>query len=130
MGGQLRISSIAGLLAVLIGGAGAAATAAPVAAPELAYPKWCFGLGGSKTYTVDLPSKSQVYRFRVVPDRAGFNVLMRFNFAPNLKFTWNQFGPGRTETVFVRRDNNNRVGKVTVSGVGGSFGCFNLTVTP
>ena len=130
MGRQLRIASMAGLLALLVGAAGPVAAAAPPVAPDLAFPKWCFGLGGSKTYSIDLPSKTQIYRFRVVPDRSGFNVLMRFNFAPNLKFTWNQFGPGRTETVFVRRGNNNRVGKVTVAGVGGSFGCFRLTVTP
>ena len=130
MGRQLRIASMAGLLAILVGAAGPDASAAPPVAPELTFPTACFKLNGSKSYSIDLPSKTQIYKFRVVPDRSGFNVLMRFNFAPNLKFTWNQYGPGKTETVLVRRENNNRVGKVTVTGVGGSFGCFKLTVTP
>ncbi|MFZ1430372.1 MAG: hypothetical protein WAS21_26805 [Geminicoccaceae bacterium] len=103
----------------------------PVAAPEaFTPPKWCFGLGGSKTYTVTLPKKNTKYVFRVVPDRAGFNVFMRFNYPPNINFVVNQFGPGKAEAGYIIPGFNNRSGRVTVGGVGGSFGCFKLTVKP
>lgn len=131
MRGQLRIASIVALLAVLVGAAGQTAAADPVPTPEaFTPPKWCFGLGGSKTYTVVLPKKNTKYVFRVVPDRPGFNIYMRFKYPPNIDFVVNQFGPGKAEAGYIIPGFNNRSGKVIVSGVGGSFGCFKLTVKP
>ena len=73
------------------------------------------------------------YRLRVVPDRGGFNVVMTLDFgvAPRRLFrVVNQKGPGRPEVFTINTLPGGAVsGRVTITGVGGSFGCFNLTLT-
>jgi len=66
---------------------------------------------------------------RVVPDRPGFNVVMTLNY-PGLFRRVNRFGPGRAEAFTVGTPSSTVRGTVTISGVGGSFGCYVLRVTP
>ena len=68
------------------------------------------------------------YLHRVVPDRSGFNVQFQVIY-PGLNHKVNRFGPGRTETYTVNALSKVK-GKVKVSGVKGSFGCFTLSITP
>jgi hypothetical protein len=98
------------------------------AAPEAVFRSACIGLGGSRTFTgIRLPAGGS-FLHRVVPDRRGFNVVMVINY-PDLSRRVNRFGPGRTETFTV--NTFSRVtGRVTITGVGGSFGCFLFSVTP
>lgn len=125
------------VLAALVSGSGPVpAVAAPEAgsakaAPEaFSPPKACFGRGGSRFYNVTLPAQNRRFTFRVVPDRPGFNVIMALDYPPNIFFVANRFGPGRAEAAFVNPQGVRRAGRVTITGVGGSFGCFRLTVTP
>lgn len=66
---------------------------------------------------------------KVIPDRSGFNVVMTINY-PGLNRRVNQFGPGRSEAFTVRTPVSAVRGSVTISGVGGSFGCYVLRITP
>lgn len=80
------------------------------------------------TYSgITLP-KGRSYLHRVVPDRSGFNVQFRVIYA-QLNHKVNRFGPGRTETYTVNALSK-VTGQVKVWGVKGSFGCFNLSITP
>ena len=80
------------------------------------------------TYSgITLPA-NRSYLHRVVPDRSGFNVQFQVIY-PELNHKVNRFGPGRTETYTVNALSRVK-GKVKVSGVRGSFGCFTLTITP
>lgn len=68
------------------------------------------------------------YLHRVVPDRRGFNVQFQVIY-PGLNRLVNRYGPGRAETFTVNALSKVK-GKVKVSGVKGSFGCFTLSITP
>jgi hypothetical protein len=76
---------------------------------------------------ITLPA-NRSYLHRVVPDRSGFNVQFQVIY-PGLNRKVNRFGPGRAETFTVNALSRVR-GKVKVSGVKGSFGCFTLSITP
>ena len=76
---------------------------------------------------ITLP-KGRSYLHRVVPDRKGFNVQFQVIY-PGLNRKVNRFGPGRAETFTVNALSK-VTGKVKVSGVKGSFGCFTLSITP
>ena len=88
------------------------------------------GVTGNTVITfsgITLPA-NRSYLHRVVPDRSGFNVQFQVIY-PGLNHKVNRFGPGRTETYTVNALSRVK-GKVKVSGVKGSFGCFTLTITP
>ncbi|MGD9511191.1 MAG: hypothetical protein AB7I59_15195 [Geminicoccaceae bacterium] len=76
---------------------------------------------------ITLP-KGRSYLHRVVPDRKGFNVQFQVVY-PGLNHKVNRFGPGKAETYSVFALSKVK-GKVKVSGVKGSFGCFTLSITP
>lgn len=77
---------------------------------------------------INLP-RGGAFLHRVVPDRSGFNVVLRVEY-PSLFRTINKFGPGHAESFTVRTPTTKVKGKVKISGVGGSFGCFVLRITP
>jgi hypothetical protein len=66
---------------------------------------------------------------RVVPDRRGFNVVMTIDY-PGLFRRVNNYGPGRAEAFTVRTPYGRVAGRVRISGVGGSYGCYTFRVTP
>jgi hypothetical protein len=77
---------------------------------------------------------NSVYRLRVVPDRRGFNVVMTIDFGTGARRLFrvvNSRGPGGTETFTINtaRSGGPVNGTIAITGVRGSFGCFNLTVT-
>ena len=76
---------------------------------------------------ITLP-KGRYYLHRVVPDRKLFNVQFQVIY-PYLNQKVNRFGPGKAETFSVHALSKVK-GKVKVSGVKGSFGCFTLSITP
>lgn len=83
------------------------------------------------TYPVFLDGKG-TFKFLTTPKAPpkGFNVVMTLKF-PGLSRTVNNYGPGRAEAYFVNKTFAARVnGKVTISGVKGSYGCFVLKITP
>lgn len=80
------------------------------------------------THRVNLPANGS-FLHRVVPDRRGFNVVMTIDY-PGLDRRVNRFGPGRAEAFTVRTPFGRVQGRVKISGVGGSFGCYTLRVTP
>ena len=49
---------------------------------------------------------------------------------PDLSRTVNQGGPGRAESFTVRTPSGKVSGKVKISGLKGSFGCYTFRVTP
>ncbi len=83
------------------------------------------------TYPIFLNGKG-IFRFVTTPRAPpkGFNVVMTLKF-PGLSRKVNNFGPGKAETFNVRKTFSAKVnGKVTISGVDGSYGCFVLKITP
>ena len=83
------------------------------------------------TYPISLTGKG-VFRFVTTPKAPpkGFNVVMTLKY-PGLSRTVNNFGPGKAEAFNIIKTFKAKVnGKVIVSGVGGSYGCFVLKVTP
>lgn len=88
----------------------------------------CVVNGSTVGFNITLPANGS-FLHRVVPDRSGFNVVMTINY-PGLFRRVNQFGPGRAEAFTVRTPNGRVSGRVTISGLRGSFGCFTLRVTP
>jgi hypothetical protein len=80
------------------------------------------------SHRVSLPAGGS-FLHRVVPDRRGFNVVMSIAY-PGLSRTVNRFGPGRAEAFTVRTPSGRVSGRVRISGVSGSFGCYTLRVTP
>jgi hypothetical protein len=88
----------------------------------------CVAPGRTVSHRVRLPARGS-FLHRVVPDRRGFNVVMTINY-PGLSRRVNQFGPGRAEAFTVRTGSSAVIGTVRISGVRGSFGCYNLSVTP
>lgn len=79
-------------------------------------------------HRVTLPAFNS-YLHRVVPDRSGFNVVMTIEY-PGLVRRINNWGPGRAEAFTVRTPNGRVTGKVKISGVSGSYGCYSLRITP
>jgi hypothetical protein len=88
----------------------------------------CILPGRTVTYRVRLPAFGR-FLHTVVPDRGGFNVAMGINY-PGLARYVNRFGPGRSEAFTVITRGASVIGRVTISGVRGSFGCYRLTVLP
>ena len=95
----------------------------------------CINFGGfpsRQVYSTSLAPNSR-YRVRVVPDRGGFNVVMTLDFGTGARRLFrvvNSKGPGRPEVFTINTLPGGVVrGRVAITGVGGSFGCFNLTVT-
>ena len=81
------------------------------------------------TYSnINLPG-FRSFLHRVVPDRRGFNVVMRVIY-PRLNVVVNRYGPGRTETYTVNTPNGATRGRVQIYGVGGSYGCYTFRITP
>lgn len=83
------------------------------------------------TYPISLTGKG-VFKFVTTPKAPpkGFNVVMTLKF-PGLSRTVNNFGPGKAEAFNVIKSFSAKVnGKVIISGVKGSYGCFVLKVTP
>lgn len=83
------------------------------------------------TYPIFLNGKG-VFKFLTTPKAPpkGFNVVMTLKF-PGLSRTVNNFGPSKAEVFNVKKTFAARInGKVTISGVGGSYGCFVLKITP
>ncbi len=81
------------------------------------------------SYGISLTGKG-VFRFVTVPKTKGFNVVMTLNF-PGLFRKVNNKGLGGTEAINVSKNFSARVnGKVAISGVGSSYGCFVFQVTP
>jgi hypothetical protein len=80
------------------------------------------------TYRITLPAFGS-YLHRVIPDRRGFNVVMTIDY-PGLFRRVNNWGPGQTEAFTVRTPNGRVTGRVKISGVGGSYGCYKLRITP
>jgi hypothetical protein len=74
------------------------------------------------------PAANGSFLHRVVPDRRGFNVVMTIDY-PGLDRRVNKFG--RSGGGLHGSHTFGRVsGRVKISGVGGSFGCYTLRVTP
>ena len=88
----------------------------------------CVAPGRTVSHRVSLPGGGS-FLHRVVPDRRGFNVVMGIAY-PGLTRVVNRFGPGRSEAFTVRTPSGRVSGRVRISGVGGSFGCYVLRVTP
>ena len=136
MASQLKIALLGGLLSVLVCSAAPAIAASTAAGPEsnggvatqAATFSGCVAPGRTITHRVNLPARGS-FLHRVFPDRRGFNVVMTIDY-PGLFRRVNQFGPGRTESFTVRTPNGRVSGRVRISGVGGSFGCYTLRVTP
>lgn len=83
------------------------------------------------TYPVYLDGKG-TFKFLTTPKAPpkGFNVVMTLSF-PGFFSKVNKYGPGKAEALNVRKSFAARVnGKVTISGVKGSYGCFVLKITP
>jgi hypothetical protein len=79
-------------------------------------------------HRITLPANG-AFLHRVVPDRRGFNVVLTIDY-PGLVRRVNNFGPGRAEAFTVRTPNGRVTGRARISGVGGSFGCYVLRITP
>jgi hypothetical protein len=88
----------------------------------------CVAPGKTISHKVNLPGGGS-FLHRVTPDRSGFNVVMTIAY-PGLTRVVNQGGPGRAEAFTVRTPNGPVSGKVKISGLKGSFGCYSLRVTP
>jgi hypothetical protein len=88
----------------------------------------CIAPGKMISHRVSLPGGGS-FLHRVTPDRSGFNVVMTINY-PGLSRTVNKGGPGRAESFTVRTPSGKVSGKVKISGLKGSFGCYTFRVTP
>ena len=136
MASQLKIALLGGLLSALVCSAAPAIAASTAVDAEskggvttqAATFSGCVAPGRTITHRVNLPARGS-FLHRVFPDRRGFNVVMTIDY-PGLFRRVNQFGPGRTEAFTVRTPNGRVSGRVRISGVGGSFGCYTLRVTP
>lgn len=160
MTNRLRMTLLCGLLSALVGGAdvaGAAPRAVGVDGPgggEVAPPRTesspqelensfevgpqaaqkavtfvgCVAPFTTITHRVRLPAFGS-FLHRVVPDRPGFNVVMTIDY-PGLFRRVNRWGPGRAEAFTVNTPFGAVSGRVKISGVRGSFGCYSLRVTP
>jgi hypothetical protein len=88
----------------------------------------CIAPGRTISHRVSLPAGGS-FLHRVVPDRSGFNVVMTIQY-PGLSRVVNKGGPGRAEAFTVRTPYGKVSGRVKISGLKGSFGCYSLRVTP
>jgi hypothetical protein len=95
---------------------------------EAVFASGCIAPFRAIRYRIALPRGGR-FLHRVVPDRRGFNVVMTLNY-PGLFRRVNRFGPGRVEAFTVGTPSSAVRGTVTISGVGGSFGCYVLGITP
>jgi hypothetical protein len=96
--------------------------------PEAVSFAGCILSGRTITYRIRLPAFGR-YLHTVIPDRSGFNVAMNINY-PGLSRYVNRFGPGRSEAFTVITGRFSVIGRVTISGVRGSFGCYRFSVFP
>ena len=128
---QFKVACFYGLLTVLAHGADVATAAPATAGPEAARAvtfNGCVRPFATVSHRVTLPAGGS-FLHRVVPDRRGFNVVMTIDY-PGLFRRVNKFGPGRAKSFTVRTPTGRVSGRVRLSGVGGSFGCYTLRVTP
>jgi hypothetical protein len=95
--------------------------------PEAVIFSGCILPGRTITYRIRLPAFGR-YLHTVIPG-AGFNVAMGINY-PGLSRYVNRFGPGRSEAFTVITGPFSVIGRVTISGVRGSFGCYRFSVFP
>jgi hypothetical protein len=160
MTSRLRMTLLGGLLSVLMSGAAVAgaapkavgvdgpgggepAPARPEGAPQELQSSFEVGPESAQravtfvgcvapfttiTHRVRLPAFGS-FLHRVVPDRRGFNVVMTIDY-PGLFRRVNRWGPGRAEAFTVNTPFGAVSGRVRISGVRGSFGCYALRVTP